>query len=76
MPGRPALAAIDISRRLESASFSREQAEVQTEALAGMVTEAIATKQDLRELEYRLTLRLGAMMTVSVSIVAALAKLL
>ena len=44
-------------------------------ALAAVVTETLATKQDLRELEYRLTLRLGAMLTVSVGAVAALVKL-
>jgi hypothetical protein len=50
-------------------------AEVQAEALAAVVTENIATKQDLRELEYRLTLRLGAMLTVAAGTMAALAKL-
>jgi hypothetical protein len=40
------------------------------------VTETVATKQDLRELEYRLTIRLGTMMTVAVGLMAALVKLL
>lgn len=35
-----------------------------------VVAETLATKQDLRELEYRLTVRLGAMMTVGVGAVA------
>jgi hypothetical protein len=64
------------ARRLKNAGFSEEQAEVQAEALAAVVTETLATKHDLRELEYRLTLRLGAMMTVAVGAVAALTKLL
>ena len=63
------------ARRLRQAGFSEQQAEVQAEALAAVVTETLATKQDLRELEYRLTLRLGAMMTVAVGAVAALVKL-
>ena len=54
--------------------FLEQQAEVQAEALAAVVTETLATKQDLRELEYRLTLRLGVM-TVAVGAVAALVKL-
>jgi hypothetical protein len=64
------------ARRLKHAGFSEEQAEVQAEALAAVVSETIATKQDLRELEYRLTLRLGAMLTVAVGSVAALVKML
>ncbi len=64
------------ARKLKNAGFSEEQAEVQAEALAAVVTETRATKHDLRELEYRLTLRLGAMMTVAVGAVAALTKLL
>ena len=64
------------ARRLKTAGFSQEQAEVQAEALAAVVTETLATKHDLRELEYRLTIRLGAMITVAVGAVAALTKLL
>ena len=64
------------AKRLRSAGCSEELAEVQAEALAAVVTENIATKFDLRELEYRLTLRLGAMLTVAVGTMAALAKLL
>jgi hypothetical protein len=64
------------AKRLRNAGCSEQLAEVQAEALAAVVTENIATKQDLRELEYRLTLRLGAMLTVAVGTMAALAKLL
>jgi hypothetical protein len=64
------------ARRLRQAGFTEQQAEVQAEALAAVVSETLATKQDLRELEYRLTLRLGTMMTVAVGSVAALVKLL
>ena len=63
------------SRRLRQAGVPEEQAEVHAEALAAVVTETLATKQDLRELEYRLTLRLGAMITVAIGAVAALVKL-
>ena len=64
------------ARRLKQAGFSEEQAEAQAEALAGVVGETLATKQYLRELEYRLTVRLGAMLTVAIGSVAALVKLL
>jgi len=63
------------ARRLRGAGFTEQQADVQAEALAAAVGETLATKHDLRELEYRLTLRLGAMMTVAVGMVAALVKL-
>jgi hypothetical protein len=60
------------ARRLRGAGFSEEQAD----ALAAAVTETLATKQDLRELEYRLTIRLGCMLAVAVAAVAALARVL
>jgi hypothetical protein len=36
----------------------------------------IATKQDFQDLEYRLLLRLGGMITVAIGIVAAVVKLI
>jgi len=59
------------ARRLRQVGVPEEQAEVHAEALAA-ATETLATKQGLRELEYRLTVRLGAMLAVAVSAVAAL----
>ena len=64
------------ARRLRSVGVSEEQAEAHAEALAATVTETLATKQDLRELEYRLTIRLGGMLAVTVATVTALARLL
>jgi hypothetical protein len=71
------------AKRLRNAGCSEQLAEVQAEALAAIVTDHIATKQDIRDLEHRLevlehrlTLRLGAMLTVAVGTMAALAKLL
>src|SRR5207248_10145207 len=63
------------ARKLRQAGVPEEQAQVHAEALAAVVTETLATKQDLRELEYRLTLRLGAMLTVSGGAVGALGRL-
>lgn len=42
--------------------MSQEQAEAVTETIKEINLSHLATKQDLRELEYRLTLRLGAIM--------------
>ena len=75
------------AKKLESAGFTREQAEVQTEALREVIEDKIATRQDLkgleaslegkiRELEYRLTIRLGTMLAASVAIIVALVKLI
>ena len=58
-------------------------AEVQAEAFSEIIEERLATKQDILELkrdikklEMRLTIRLGAMMTAGIIIVATLVKLL
>ena len=45
------------ARRLREAGFSEQQAEGQAEALAAAMTETLATKQDLRELETRVDAR-------------------
>jgi len=47
-----------------------------TQALASAMTDTLATKQDLRDLELRLTLRLGAVVLAGIGIVSALVKLL
>lgn len=73
--------------RLKAAGVPEQQAKVQTEALREIIEDKLATKQDLiemelrfdtklRELEYRLTIRLGGMMAASIAMVAALVKLL
>lgn len=64
------------AKRLKAAGFSEQQAEALAEAQAELIDERLVTKQDLRELEYRLTIRLGAMLVVAISIVATLVKLL
>ncbi len=64
------------AKKLKAAGFNEQQAEALAEAQAELVDERLATKQDLRELEYRLTIRLGAMLVVAVSIVATLVKIL
>jgi len=41
-----------------------------------MFENQIATKRNLRELEYRLLIRLGAMLAVAIGLVATIVKLL
>jgi len=68
------------AKKLKSAGFTEQQAEVQAEVLASLVNEQLATKRDLQEFElnlkHDLTLRLGGLMISGVAIVAALVKLL
>ncbi|MBQ2932205.1 MAG: DUF1640 domain-containing protein [Clostridia bacterium] len=78
---------LNYAKKLEAAGFTREQAEVQTQAIREVIEEQLATKRDLkdletslegklRDLEYRLTIRLGAMIAAAVATVATLVKLL
>jgi hypothetical protein len=64
-------------RKLEGAGIPLNQAEAIAEAFREARMEAeLATKTDLRELEYRLIIKLGAMMMASIAVVATLVKLL
>jgi hypothetical protein len=74
-------------KRLMSVGFSEEQAEVLAEEQSHLIQERLATKQDveslrleiqrdLRELEYRMVIKLGGMIVIAVTAVAALVKLL
>ncbi|HYE35218.1 coiled-coil domain-containing protein [Methylocaldum sp.] len=64
-------------RRLKESGFTEEQAEAMADAFKEAQGEAeLATKQDLRELEYRLTSKPGGMMIAAVGIVATLDKIL
>ena len=64
------------SKRLQEAGVPREQAEIQAEAFAEIVDEKLATKHDLKELEYRLIIKLGGMLVFSIGVVATLVKIL
>ena len=67
---------LEYSKKLKAAGFTDQQAEIQAEALADMFENQIATKRDLRELEYRLLIRLGGMLTIAIGVVATIVKLL
>ena len=74
-------------KELTRVGMPEEQAEVLAQSQATLIDEKLATKQDwkelemnlrreMKELELRLTIRLGSMMVVAVGVVAALVKLL
>jgi hypothetical protein len=52
-----ALDTVAYAKRLREAGFSEQQAEGQAQALAAAMTDSLATKQDLRELELRMEAR-------------------
>ena len=66
------------SRILEAAGVSRDQAEAHVKIIAEIVEGDLATKQDLKELEYRLIIKLsavlGTIVTLAIAVTAALSK--
>jgi len=71
------------AKKMIAAGFTQQQAEVQAEALAEIIDEHIANKQDISDLkielkamEQRIIIKLGAMTAASIAIIAALIKLL
>jgi hypothetical protein len=67
-------------KKLKAAGFTEEQAEAQTNIIAQLVEEQLVTRQyldeRLKELEYRLIIRLGSMIVIAVGVVATLVKIL
>ena len=63
-------------KRLVAAGFTEQQAEAQVQPLADLIYDPLATKRDLKELELRLTIRLGAIVAAGIGIVSVLAKIL
>jgi len=67
-------------KRLKAVGFTEEQAEVFAEEHRRIIDDSLVTRDHLdtrlMELEYRLIIKLGGMMMASVTIVAALVKLL
>ena len=66
---------LDFANKLKAAGVPDRQAEVQAEAIAGIITENLATKQDLREMELRITTKLGGIMVGGISLLVILMKL-
>lgn len=66
------------ARKLEQAGLTREQAEAHIQVIAEILEEDVATKQDLKELEYRLVIKLsailGTIITLAIAVTTLLAK--
>ncbi|HBA65026.1 hypothetical protein [Methylotuvimicrobium buryatense] len=67
-------------KRLKSVGFSEEQAEVFAAEHRRIIEDTLVTKEHLdmrlREMEYRLIIKLGGMMMAAVAVVATLVKIL
>lgn len=70
------------AKLLEEVGFSREQAETSVRILVEIMEDKLATKQDISDIrrditqaEYKLTLRMGTMLTAAIAILTALHKL-
>ena len=74
-------------KKLKAVGFTEEQAEVFAAEQARLIEDKLATKNDLielennlrrdmRELEYRMTIKLGTLMVLAIGVVATLVKLL
>ena len=70
------------SKVLEAAGVSRDQAEAHVRIMAEIVEGNLASKQDVRELkdelqklEYRLVIKLGALVTAAIACAVALLKI-
>ncbi|MBI5607015.1 MAG: DUF1640 domain-containing protein [Deltaproteobacteria bacterium] len=68
------------AKKMKEAGFTDKQAETQAEALAEIIGTNLATKQDLKELEARLTASIikwvAGMLVAQAAVIAALVKLL
>jgi hypothetical protein len=73
-------------KKLKAVGFTEEQAEVFASEQARLIEDKLATKndlvelesnlrRDLKELEYRIIIKLGGLMAASIAIVATLVKL-
>ncbi|WP_449243989.1 hypothetical protein [Desulfobacca acetoxidans] len=54
---------LEFAKKLQTANFTEDQAEALAGAVAGIVEERLATKQDLKELEIRLETRIKELET-------------
>ncbi|OFY62903.1 MAG: hypothetical protein A3H98_00750 [Bacteroidetes bacterium RIFCSPLOWO2_02_FULL_36_8] len=71
------------AKKLIAVGVPVQQAEVQAETFAEIIDENLATKQDIidlkrnmKEIEQRIIIKLGAMITASIAITVTLVKLL
>jgi hypothetical protein len=62
-------------KRLSAAGMESRQAEALAEALTAHAFDELATKADLKDLELRLTIRMGALAAATIAVLGALITL-
>lgn len=66
---------LQYAKKLKAAGVPEKQAEVHAEAMVELIDNKLATKQDLKELELRLTIKLGGIVIGSMSMFVVLLRL-
>lgn len=67
------------ANRLQAKGMQKELADELAELTANAISDQqseLATKSDLRELEYRIIIKLGGMLTVVIGVIVTLVKLI
>lgn len=71
------------AKKLEEVGISREQAEVHMQIMTEIIETNLATKQDvqeirrdIREVEYKLIIKMGTLVSIAMGVLVAVVKLL
>lgn len=71
--------ALKYTKKLEGVGIAREQAEAHVQVIAEIVEDDVATKNDLKDLENRLVIKLsailGGMITLAIAVITALSRI-
>jgi hypothetical protein len=67
---------LEYVKSLVKAGFTEKQAETLAKEQTKLIKEDLATKKDLIDLEQRLTIKMGGMFIVAVTVIAALVKMI
>ena len=62
--------------KLKAAGVPEEQAKIQANALLEVIEDSLVTKRDLKELEYKLTIRLGGIVVACTALLLAILPML
>ena len=65
-----------VVKKLVKAGFTEKQAEVFTEEQKELIDTHLATKQDLKNMENRITIRMGGMLMATVGLLASFIAIL
>ena len=65
---------LDYTKGAEKVGIKREHAEFQAKEMAKLVKETLATKSDLKDLEYRLIIKLGGIMITGMTVLGFILK--